>query len=499
MRMVYAGKSSSAQAEAYASLLSEIGDVSVIDVDELASADLSGAHVLVVDASHTHAVPSGLTLKKLVPPTVLIGNFGVKIGDALDLKFGSHYGCMCLDSDAIVWDTTHPVFSGLAPHLVEKPVPENFLHHKSYLTVPDRVATLRVLQDVGEEPGQVTTGLGFLDSPDCEVIAGGFNEKSHEHFAVARQGRFLHWGFSGAPNKLTTAGRALFIACLRYITLFADDPVREFRTTPSRQILQSQLAYEGWRGIGLPPEMSGMMITSFLKGIFARGIPVALFGDKAKRLAWYDEHAPYLRNEGAGWFVDEDARSLGLPNNDLAMLDACLKAGDERAARLWQRYTGRSLDDVRAERAWLDVHRAHLYFTDWGGYRWVSELNEPSPKPPLAHAARPAAAASMGAARYGGHIKVALQIQIPAGYHAYAPGSDQGLALAVLPADGFELVGELELEPSDGYPVGQVFGRCSVRGSGDELVLKLRVQLCDILTCLPPQTLDLRCPITPAS
>jgi hypothetical protein len=283
--------------------------------------------------------------------------------------------------------------------------------------------------------------------------------------------------------------------CLRYVTAFADDPVREFRTTAPRQVLRMLLSMEGWRGIGLPAEMRALMIEKYLRMQFAGEIPAACFGERTERMAWLDTHLPHLRNDGYGWLVDTDARALGKAIDDLALLDTCLATPDERAARLWQRYTGRTLADVAGECAWLARHREHMYFTDWGGYRWVSLLDAPSPIAPAAVPVLGEAGGLLSAARYGDDIKAMLLLELPPGFHAYAPDSGEGLPLVLTPGPGFEWQEEPRLEASGGRLSGQVTAMLTLRGEGDELAVSMRLQLCDSLTCLMPQTLDLRCQI----
>jgi hypothetical protein len=212
-------------------------------------------------------------------------------------------------------------------------------------------------------------------------------------------------------------------------------------------------------------------------------------------MAWLNAHMPYLRNDGQGWLVDTDAHALGLAIDDLALLEACLTTPDERAARVWRRYTGRALTDVDCERAWLTRHREHLYFTDWGGYRWVSLLDTPSPIRPTVERTIPQATGILGAAHYGDRIKAMLLLEIPPGFHAYAPGSNEGLPLSLTPGSGFELLDEMTLGATGGHLSGAVSAMFTLRGEGDELTVSLQLQLCDSLTCLMPQVLELRCPV----
>lgn len=500
MRIAYAGQAGTPHTQAYLRFLAELGEATFIAIDGLGEADLDGFDLLIVDAADwQYPQPVGVTRDRLRLPTVLVGNHGVHLADQLQLKFGSNYGCMCLKQEAIVWDPAHPVFAGLGGDVATVATPEHFRRFSAVLPVAATLPVLRVLaEDIGVE-GQATAGLGFLDSPDCEIIAGGFNEKTAAHFAIARQGRFLHWGFSGSPEQYTEAGRRLLANCLRYLPGFAEDPVRVSRTTPSRGILRFTLGLEGWRGVGLPAEMQMPMAQRFLQKLFAMPVPAATFGERVERLAWFDAHADFLRNDGAGWYLDADAQALGLAIDDPALLDACLANPDERAGQLWQRYTGRPAADLERERAWLAHHHRHLYFTDWGGYRWVSLLEPAQPIPPAAAPASAEAIATLGVARYGEAIKGMVLLEIPPGFHAYAPGSDEGLPLSLTIGEGFELLGEPRLEAREGRISGQAAMLFDARGDGERLSLSLRLQLCDSLTCLMPQTLELHSAIAAGS
>ncbi len=490
MRIGYAGLPGTVHTAAWLAHLGSLGSTQLIEVARLAEADLQALDVLVVDAPGAD-VPA-LTLDQLCCPTVLVGHYGTAVGETLHLKLGTWFGCKCLHEDAIVWNADHPVFAGLAGDVVPSAAPANFLSERGrqLFDCPDLLPTLRVV-DTADEPGQVTTGMGFLDSPECELIAGGINDKTVDHFAIGRQGRFLQWGFAGAPSDWTPAGRTLFAACLEHIRRFADDPVRELRTTTPRAILQFSLASPVWRGEGMPREIQELMQQAFLQRTFVGEPPRQVLESIDAALDWFTAHRGFLRNDGQGWYVDQQAQSYGISIDDPAFLETVLKAKD---AELWLRYTGKKLDVSSA--AWLDEHRTHLYFTDWGGYRWVSTLEPPNPQPPTDLPRVPEPVAMVAAARYDGITRAVFSLTLPDGFHAYGVGAEDGLPLALVDLDGVEVVEDLELFPAAAEQVsGIVQGRFAVRGPDSELRVGLRVQLCDELTCLAPQTLDLTCPI----
>lgn len=489
MRVLYAGLPGTGHTAAWLEHLGTLGPTDVVDVAALGDADLSGVDVLVVDAPGRDVPVPQVSLDQLSCPTVLVGHYGSSLAEALHLKLGTWFGCKCLHEDAIIWDPAHPVFAGRSPCPTQTPA--HFLSERARLLfrAPETLQTLRVV-DSADEAGQVTTGLGFLDSPECEVIAGGLNDKTVDHFAIGRQGRFLQWGFAGSPAQLTDDGRALLTACVHYIAAFRDDPVRELRTTPPRAILKFQLAAPAWRGEGMPVEFRAMMQQSFLDRTFVGTTPVEVIESEAAALAWFADHRGFLRNDGRGWYVDAEAGALGLGIDNPQFLDAVLKAGD---AELWRRYTGKALDEGSAR--WLDEHRDHLYFTDWGGYRWVSVLEPPTPHAPAEPPVIPQAAAIAAAARYDGVTRAVFSLSLPDGFHAYGPGAEDGLPLALADVDGLTVIEGLELFPATEHVTGVVQGRFAVVGTGSELAAALRVQLCDDLTCLAPQTVPLQCSV----
>lgn len=94
--------------------------------------------------------------------------------------------------------------------------PEKFLAFARTKQVPEKISVATIhAERQGGRARLVSTSAGFLDSPDCEHILGGINLKAHDYNAVARQGRFLSWGFHGDPSQMTELGRALFLNAIR--------------------------------------------------------------------------------------------------------------------------------------------------------------------------------------------------------------------------------------------------------------------------------------------
>src|ERR1035437_7163570 len=101
------------------------------------------------------------------------------------------------------------------------PTPQNYRSYPGGKELPAKIKVWRV-QDTGKTYGSVvSSGAGFLDSPDAEILTLGYNEgKGPRDVGVGRQGNFLHWGFSGSPSQMTEAGKRFFLNCIVYIKKF---------------------------------------------------------------------------------------------------------------------------------------------------------------------------------------------------------------------------------------------------------------------------------------
>src|SRR5262249_25470717 len=147
------------------------------------------------------------------------------------------------------------------------------------------------------------------------------------YVAVARHGRFLMWGFWGAPEHMTDAGRALLANCISYIAAFKDAPIETLAMTNPRDFLGSSLAFmhadEGMR-------------QHTLRANFGAEPPGGVQGDRASCARWWADNRDYVRYLGTSYHdghfeVDEDAKHLGAANDDVMLLDRAveqMRAGD---------------------------------------------------------------------------------------------------------------------------------------------------------------------------
>jgi hypothetical protein len=106
------------------------------------------------------------------------------------------------------------------PELKSRPTPDNYRRtYQGPGQLPDRIKVWRVQNS--PRGNMVSPAFGFLDSPDAEIIAVGFNlAKEYGAIGIGRQANFLQWGYGDPPSQMTEAGRRLFINCIHYIHRF---------------------------------------------------------------------------------------------------------------------------------------------------------------------------------------------------------------------------------------------------------------------------------------
>jgi hypothetical protein len=234
------------------------------------------------------------------------------------------------------------------------------------------------------DPGLVSDPYNFDSVPDAENIASGINSRGPRSVAIGRHGNFLLWGFSAGPSDMTPEAQQVFVNAICYIRKFDHQPplVRRKGWTKGRGYALLQP-----RWIKNEPDES-----------FVRTYPAELrerFGrDGEKYRAYYADNLAYLTLEiedfklsRAGssetldamamrFSVDEDAKSLGIPNNDVALLRRCVEMLEQNdrtdlARRILMRYTPEKFTRPADWRQWLDQHHDRLFFSDIGGYRFV--------------------------------------------------------------------------------------------------------------------------------
>jgi hypothetical protein len=246
------------------------------------------------------------------------------------------------------------------PEFEYRTTPENY--RRSYFgpgKLPDKIKVWRVQNS--QRGNVVAWSYGFLDSPDAEIIAVGFNHgKEYGAIGISRQGNFLQWGYCDTPAQMTEAGRKLFVNCIHYIHRFDGKTPLVHRQASDRHNALS-LAAIITRVVGDKKEF------------FLRVFPEALWdkyhADPDGLVAYYQANLELIYRDQV-YRVDDDLKALGIDSNrkveTLERLFELLKdpAHCQIAQRLLDRYTdGHTTFDFQNG-------RDRIYFTDVGGYKF---------------------------------------------------------------------------------------------------------------------------------
>lgn len=226
--------------------------------------------------------------------------------------------------------------------------------------------------------GVVSDGIGFEDSPDCEVISGGVNSKGPHGLAIGRQANMLQWGFYCAPDRMTDSARHTFLNAIVYMKRFDGHGPLVGKKSRSRGWLKLYIAALRERNINPG-------YREYLKKKFPAGIVKQHGLDAAKLETWRAANEEYIRGDfGEGrtrkYAVDTDLRELGLSNRKPEFLDFLVKrlgadANDALALKLAARYLGDHGKDAATALAWIKKNRDRLFFSDTGGFRWFVDTN----------------------------------------------------------------------------------------------------------------------------
>ena len=209
--------------------------------------------------------------------------------------------------------------------------------------------------------------------------------------------------------------------------------------------------------------------------------------------------------------IDEDARALGIANNDPSLLEravADLREGvaPERAGRLLARYGGAGHDSADDWQSWLDENAGSLYASDWAGYRFKMARGPGEPDAfsssrfaadgdeldDLSVTVSPAVEVTMSTTGEGDVARAVLDFKLEPGFWIYAPGSDAQFKFGVRAPSGFayQVAGDPVLPKVD--PEGRIHGDFRVEvpleGSGDVATLLIDYQACDETLCHYPVT-----------
>ena len=155
--------------------------------------------------------------------------------------------------------------------------------------------------------------------------------------------------------------------------------------------------------------------------------------------AYYAEHMDYLVfDPGTNTFLaDPDARALGVPNRQVAILDRALDwlqtgTPEERvlAQRALRRYTGQELTDPASWARMLSEVRDTLFFSDVGGFRFYSSDEQAAARASHVSSERPSredwqritsdVRISQTRLEPGEAVTLTVRLSLSPGWHVYA-------------------------------------------------------------------------------
>lgn len=510
--------------------------------------------------------------------SVMIAEQSRDLGGTIGSK--NDWFCLCLDNYALGWKKDHPIFKG--PFKVDirsemRPTPANAKEYCPIYgyTLPDSTEMWLVhkeLYPVGGRIGMVSRPWGYTDSPEAEVISGGTCAKSIDAVAIGRHGNFFHWGFVAKPSDMTEPAKAALANAIVYIKDFKgkhiiarklDEGISTRDAATANKYLMSRAACEERNEMNLQfyhmqdsvikavkaKKAAGEEITpaeAFYLQFPAPEKPVPekysdfvkkaapdlypIFGeDEAEYARYYDKNRPYFysKPQMRGLVIDQEARALGIANNDLRLLDKAvelLAAGGDDAAvgkTILERYTLCRFATPQEWKAWLDANRDRMFFTESGGWLWLVDTLDPSvpgndysvlttaaesgSAPAAAKPAgetsaeNPVALKAEAVSEPDGSKEIVVTMTVHDGFHTYATLAPEDpfipTEVSVELPEGYEKAGDLVLpqqSPSataTTYYIGTVAFRQPVKGSGKgKAVCTVKYQACDSSMCLRPET-----------
>lgn len=500
-------------------------------------------------------------------PILTVGEVGDRVGRRNGIK--NDWYCLCLDADALNWRPEHPIFNGpfkVKMTVENKPTPENAYHYPYYHDgpIPDEipmwtVQTKGYMTHKGFRVGMVARPWGYEDSPETEYISSGVCAKTLDAVAIGRHGNFFHWGFAASPAFMTEEARPVLANAIVYISKFAGQtPIaRKYNDRIATREYLKELKYlstyesyeermksdEQWaqnmlkskkeaeekkaRGEKLtrneeaalgftPPEPRSFAdyVARYNKDFFH------LFGtDTEAYHKFYDDNYDYFFGEGFYHIeLDEDVKSLGIPNYDRRILDEAIKlleSGKDPAKgrRILARYTLEDFATPAEWRAWYDKYRDRMFFTESGGWVFLINSREPGLNDYRAKEERraalevstgetsdaePVAVAAEMVTMQDGSRMLYVKFRVHPGYHIYSEvASEDPFIRTSVDADvpqGYS-AGEWTRPFGRFYTQGgtriyedqAVFTRLYTGAGQGEVRCTVTYQCCDSHICFPPE------------
>lgn len=255
---------------------------------------------------------------------------------------------------------------------------------------------------------------------------------------------------------------------------------------------------------------------TFLESLYKVVPPTILqqTGKDSQAIARYlhDNKGYIVPGGGPLMSLDPDAKALGIPNNDVRILEKCislLESGQQQdlALRVLKRYTEVEFATPAEWKKWLTTNRSKLFFSDMGGFKFFLNV---TPSAPVAAMPEPttanptvwqAALDTQGPVKPGSTVNLTVRLRLAAGWHVYGdvPKGSPFIPtsfVAKLPK-GLTFEGTWEYPKLTAYDAqtsiiqGDVEFKRSIKiGAGVKGKMKVPLtmswQSCDASKCLPP-------------
>lgn len=516
-------------------------------------------------------IPAAYLTEDFDKPMLFIGETGEKLGRAIGLKLDWY--CLCLDAYAHSYRKDHEIFNGPFPvKMTEeiKPTPSDAFHYEYFSDEPNpkeltmwRVQTKGYQTDEGFRIGMVARPWGFEDSPDAEYISSGVCAKTLDAVAIGRHGNFLEWGFAASPEYMTDEAKSVLANAIVYISKFdgknviarkyldrraTKEYIKERKYLATRKAAEDysklyeefdktmmalkaaaekkkanneQLTQREEMSLSYQPQPKvtyERLLKKYQGGLYKK------FGTDTKAyMDYYNKNYDYFYSEDASYVitVDEDVKSLGIPNTDMRLLDKCISMLEngvevDKAKRILDRYTLLQFNTAKEWRRWYEKNKGRLFFTQSGGWYFMVNTRDEDVKGNNYHIGEPkdvsyesiqpgetshqhAVSVATGVVDLKNDKKeVVVKIKIHPGYHIYAYVSKKdpyiNTELKIRLPEGYKKVGEL-VKPSFKYfnekgttiYEDEIMFKQIIEGSGKgEVSVELRYQCCDAHICFPP-------------
>lgn len=510
-------------------------------------------------------------------PVITIADESETTGRRLGVK--NDWYCLCLLGHAYNMNTKNAIFKGpykVKLTWVDRPTPTGakeyaeITREKLPATLPMwKVQNKDYNNTKGYKIGMVTREWGYLDSPDTEIISGGESAKSYGAISIGRHANFLHWGFSASPTDMTEEAKPVFLNAVVYISKFAghriiarklNEGISTRTSVDERKYALSKENYEAYKNLIAQSNQAMKQMADSLKKVEAAGgklsdteklyiqmgdnpQPVPSYIDYVKDRAgdlyekfgtnsdeyvkYYTDNRPYFYGNFNNYDVklDEDAKSLGIANNDKRILAKAISMWEndqdvEKAKRILYRYTLLRYDNAKQWRLWYNKYQSKLFFTESGGWLWLvndlapktpgndysilkfNEINEKAPMAEKASKEDPVAFSTSTIKESNGG-EIIIRMKIYPDYHIYSVVSDQDPYIET--KYEFQTEGDIKLDGDLQKPAGKLLAgsksviyegeqvlRQKFTGKNGSITLNITYQACDSHACLMPKTKTLK-------